>query len=140
MTKLNKDDVEVRTVAKLGRGVFAATRIATGAVISVNATWPLEPTDLARLELTSIAGHWFDNPEKPGHALLALGIISLVNHSSSPNARIEWEKEDIGWIGKLQATATIAPGDQIFIDYGLSEEELPFLNDKGFSSTMDRAP
>jgi hypothetical protein len=122
-------ELEIRSVNKMGRGVFAGSDIEIGSVLTVNATWPLSPADLEKLDSTSVAGHWFNNPSQPNHGLLTLGLISLLNHFSIPNAQVYWEQSEIGWIAVLKAIAPIKKGEQILIDYGLTDDELPFLHD-----------
>jgi hypothetical protein len=111
----------------MGRGDFAGADIPIGALIDTNATWDLQPDDLKLFEKTSIGGYWFHNPNAPSHGLLALGIISLMNHSFTPNAKVDWLKSHLGWIGKAFSISKIPAGTQIFVDYGLPENELPFL-------------
>ncbi len=118
--------VELRPIPKMGRGVFAKKVIQAGTVMSVTPTWELSADDRIKIEGSSISGYWFSHPEKSDHALFAVGILSLLNHSPSPNAKIEWEKGEIGWVGKLVVLSDIQVDEQVFIDYGLPETKLGF--------------
>jgi hypothetical protein len=122
----NKITVEVRSRSGMGRGVFATSAIPQGTLIDRCVTWELSAADRERLDQTSIGGHWFDHPEKPDSALLALGLLSVLNHSREPNAAIKWVKLSVGWIAEVEALTDIGSGDQILINYGMSDEELGF--------------
>ncbi len=127
-------DVEVRRARGMGRGVFASVNIPAGALIDTNPTWDLSPEDIKKFGATSIGGYWFHNPKDKSHGLIALGMISLINHSFSPNAEISWSKGSIGWIASLGSIRSISSGTQIFVDYGLRESELLFLHPKGIKA------
>src|SRR5450755_1780758 len=104
--------LEIHRVRGMGRGVFAAMDIPAGTLIDTNATWNLQARDLEKIRETSIGGYWFQNPSEPSHGLRALGLISLMNHSFTPNAEIKWQKLNIGWTGSVSSICKISGGAQ----------------------------
>jgi len=58
---------------------------------------------------------WDDGPEHEGRGAVALGHVSLCNHSRRPNARV-WRNEARDTL-ELIALAPIAAGEEITIDY-----------------------
>jgi uncharacterized protein len=60
--------------------------------------------------------HWDGDPEGQGRGALALGLVTLCNHASPPNARVErnFARQTLD----LLAVAPIAAGDELTIDYG----------------------
>lgn len=59
--------------------------------------------------------HWDGDPEGDGRGALALGLVSLCNHSRRPRARVD--RNYAHQTLDLIALAPIAPGEEITIDY-----------------------
>jgi SET domain-containing protein len=59
---------------------------------------------------------WDDGPEGAGRGAVALGIVSLCNHSPRPNARAQ--RNPARQTLDLIALSPIAAGEEITIDYG----------------------
>lgn len=98
-----------------GRGLFAAAHIAAGQVIERCCSIPLSSPQCDELEgILPLGDYYFRHPENPDEGLLLLGLISLANHSDTPNARVGFtHAEGIGWIAELTALGPIASGDEI---------------------------
>ena len=60
--------------------------------------------------------HWDDGPEHEGRGAVALGLVSLCNHSSRPNAWVQ--RAPRRRTLDLIALKPIAAGAEITIDYG----------------------
>jgi SET domain-containing protein len=60
--------------------------------------------------------HWDGDPDGEGRGALALGFVTLCNHSSRPCARVERNYARLTL--DLVAIAAIAAGDEVTIDYG----------------------
>ena len=110
--------IEIRVSPARGRGVFAREAIAPGAVIEAAPVIIIPITDCPALDRTIIHDyyfHWDGDPEGEGRGALALGLVTLCNHAGRPNARVErnfaWETLE------LIASAPIAPGEEVTIDY-----------------------
>ena len=60
--------------------------------------------------------HWDGDPEGTGRGALGLGLVTLCNHTSLPNARVE--RNFARHTLDLIAIRPIEPGDEVTIDYG----------------------
>lgn len=110
--------LEVRAVPGKGRGVFAAREIAEGEILDEAHVLLLSAEDSERLEATPLGHHYFhwDGEEDDGwQGAVALGIVSLVNHSANANAGVWQDYERQLLI--LEALRPIAAGEEIVIDY-----------------------
>ena len=113
MALSHSDLIEVRWVARKGRGVFARRTIRMGDVIERVPVLVLPSDDMQDSEewigLSGFCFHW-----GRGTVALALGYGSLYNHSYHPNARYD----DIGRKTKVySALREIGPGEEITINY-----------------------
>ena len=110
---------EIRPVPGKGRGVFAARDLAEGEILDEAPVLLLSAEDAERLEGTALGTHYFhwDGDEKEDGWLgaLALGIVTLVNHSANANAGISQDYER--QLLSLEALRPIAAGEEILIDY-----------------------
>lgn len=108
--------VRVARLPGRGRGLVAAEPIRTGRLIEAAPVVRLVPAD--RLP----AGHplWaytFAWDEPPFAEAIAFGLMSLANHAAVPNAGLSLDIP--GLTIRLLATADIAAGEEITIDYGI---------------------
>jgi hypothetical protein len=79
----------------------------------------LPAADCSALDRTVIHDyyfHWDGDPDGEGRGALALGFVTLCNHSSQPCARVERNYARLTL--DLVAIAAIAAGDEVTIDYG----------------------
>jgi hypothetical protein len=61
---------------------------------------------------------YFRHPEDAEKGLLALGLMSLVNHADQPNAHIRWHHdEELGWVADLVSVQSIRSGQEITYRY-----------------------
>jgi uncharacterized protein len=111
------DRLEIRRDPLKGRGVFARTAIGVGALIEA-APVVIVPYDQRRsLDNTVLHDYYFiwDNQGGESRAAVALGLVSLCNHSRRPSARVRPNRarETLD----LLALTPIAAGREITIDY-----------------------
>jgi len=111
--------IEIRTSSTRGRGVFARTEIAAGTVIETAPVLVIPAVDCPALDRTIIHDyyfHWDGDPEGTGRGAIGLGVVTLCNHGSHPNAKVErnFRRHTLDLI----ATGRIAPGEEVTIDYG----------------------
>lgn len=102
-----------------GRGLFAREPIAPGAIIEAAPVIILPAADCPGLDKTIIYDyyfHWDGDPDGDGRGALALGLVTLCNHSSRPRARVERNYDRLTL--DLLATVQIEPGEEVTIDYG----------------------
>ena len=90
-----------------------------GTVIESAPVIILPTTDCPALDRTVIYEyyfHWDGDPDGEGRGALGLGLLSLCNHSSRPNARVD--RNYVRLTLDLVATIPIRPGEEVTIDYG----------------------
>lgn len=115
---------EVRTSPLHGRGLFAASRIQKGAEIGVFPLLILSHDDTETLKSTRLYHYVFYVDERPDGAIraaVAFGDISMCNHS--PDANAEFEVDADAQTVTLTASADLAAGTEILIDYQDFAEE-----------------
>jgi uncharacterized protein len=111
--------IEIRTSPTRGRGVFARMAIEAGTVIEAAPVVVMPAADCPALDRTVIHDyyfHWDGDPEGDGRGAVGLGLVTLCNHASRPNAKVE--RNLARHTLDLIATIPIAPGDEVTIDYG----------------------
>jgi uncharacterized protein len=113
------DRIEIRTSPGRGRGIFAREPIAPGTLIETAPVIVLSSPDCPTLDQTIIYDyyfHWDGDPDGEGRGALALGLVTLCNHSSRPRARVERNHARLTL--DLVAIRQIEPGEEVTIDYG----------------------
>jgi hypothetical protein len=113
------DRLEIRRDPKKGRGVFARAPIPAGTVIERAPVVIVPQQERPLLDRTILHDYYFqwdDGPEPAGRGAVALGLVSLCNHSPGPNARAQRNPTRLTL--DLVALAPIAPGEEITVDYG----------------------
>lgn len=104
-------------------GLHVVDAQSKGTIIDVCCSWELSPSEILCIDVTSIAGFWFDHPTKPGWGLYPVGLAGIINHSIENNAILSWvENENRQW-GVLELTKDIEPGGEVFINYGIEPPE-----------------
>lgn len=106
-----------------GRGVFAKVKLDYGLVCDQTYSWTLTPEDLVEYDKTTISGFWFHHPDKAGWGLVPLGLAALINHSTVPNAALNWSLTPVGYVGLLTCLKVIEVDEELFIDYGIGTQE-----------------
>ena len=111
--------LEIRRDPIKGRGVFASAPIPAGAVLDRAPVLIVPHEQRALLDRTVVHDYYFqwdDGPEHEGRGAVALGLVSLCNHSARPNARAQRNPKRLTL--DLIAVAPIGAGEEITIDYG----------------------
>jgi hypothetical protein len=115
---LGNNRLEIRTDPAKGRGIFARVALAPGTLIEAAPIIVIPAGDCPTVDRTIFHDyyfHWDGDPDGEGSGALALGLLSLCNHSRRPNARV---RRNFTWITlDLIALAPIAAGDEVTIDY-----------------------
>jgi len=112
------DRLEIRDDPHKGRAVFAREAIAAGALIEAAPVIVVPPAQHRLLDNTILHDYcflWDGNAGREGRIALALGLVSLCNHSRRPSARVRRNhaRETLD----LVALIAIAAGDEVTIDY-----------------------
>jgi SET domain-containing protein len=111
--------VEIGHDPRKGRALYARAPIAPGELIDASPVIVLTAAECALVERTRLGHyyfHWDGDFDGDGTGAVALGLATLCNHSSHPNARTRrnYAAETLD----IVATAPIRPGDEVTIDYG----------------------
>jgi SET domain-containing protein len=98
-----------------GRGVFTTEPIAANTVIEIAPVIVVNALDRANLEKTLLYDYIFEWGDDSKMAAVALGYISIYNHSNAPNCAYEmdFEHETIS----ITTLTAIAQGAELFINY-----------------------
>src|SRR5262245_33843799 len=127
LTDPNSLNVYVSDAAARGRGVFARRKIKRDEIIERAPVIIIPGNEWAGMLDNVLANYVFDWGENDEHACVALGYVSLYNHSYTPNASLT-ECLDEG-IMEVVALRDIEAGEEIFINYngdGNAREDLWF--------------
>jgi uncharacterized protein len=108
------DRLEIRNDPLKGRGVFAVLPIAAGMPIVAAPVIMVPAAECALLDRTILHDYYFAWDGAGGGAV-ALGIVSLCNHSRRPRARVR--RNHAQGTLDLIALVAIAAGEEVTIDY-----------------------
>ena len=108
--------ITVKMTPAMGRGVFAAREIASGETLGVFYTIRIPPHEVATMTGSTLSHFWFED-DADGSACVVFGWMEMINHSLTPNTDRTWTKTPEGEVVTLFATRTIAPREQLLIDY-----------------------
>ncbi|MGH7047804.1 MAG: SET domain-containing protein-lysine N-methyltransferase [Stellaceae bacterium] len=110
--------IEIHSSHSGGRGVFARQAIPVYTVIETAPVVIVPARECAALDRTILHDyyfHWDGDPAGDGRGAVALGLVSLCNHSSAPRARANrnFAAETLDLIALVE----IERGAEITIDY-----------------------
>ena len=105
----------IGTSPKRGRGVFAAKNIKKGTVIEISPVIVLTEKERKTIEKTLLFHYVFEWGNDKKKAALALGYVSLYNHSYDSNC--EYEMEFGKKLMTVKAVKDIKKGEELFINY-----------------------
>lgn len=133
-----EDKVHVLTMPKKGRCLFATSDIRSGETIAVNRVIVVPAAEVEAVRSTVLGRYVFDWPSEKKAApwnrcAVALGELSLVNHSDNPNADWDATQSDRDEV-KLIAIKGIDAGHEVTIDY-----QWPLSMKRGFIEQGRRA-
>ena len=111
------DRLEIRDDPAKGRGVFARQPIPGGTLIEAAPVIIVPAEQCPLLDRTILHDYYFqwDNFDRSARGAVPLGLVALCNHSHRPNARVRRNLAQDTL--DLVATAPIAAGDEVTIDY-----------------------
>ena len=111
----NSRGVRMGVVEGHGRGMFACRRFLKGELIERAPIVAIDEKKWPNAAKTILSDYAFDWGEKDEHAAIALGYISIYNHSYSPNAQLEQMLDEL--MMEIIAIKDIEAGEQIMINY-----------------------
>lgn len=99
-----------------GRGVVTTRDIKKGKVVEAGPVIRMKKAD--RLDRSTVLSHYpFDWKDKPYVQAFPLGWAGLLNHSDTPNCKIEADFE--GEVLEISTLRHIKAGEELVWDYGI---------------------
>jgi len=117
----NAKGVRMGVVDGHGRGMFASRNFLKGELIERAPIIPITDKQWPNAAKTLLSDYAFDWGENDEHAAIALGYISIYNHSYSPNAQLEQMLDEL--MMEIIAIKDIPAGEQITINYNGDPEK-----------------
>jgi SET domain-containing protein len=114
-TDPNSKNVRIGIVEKHGRGIFATRKIFKGELVERAPVIQLNEKQWPTAAKTILSDYGFDWGEHDEHASIALGYVSIYNHSYDPNAQLEQMLDEL--MMEVVAIKDIMAGEQITINY-----------------------
>jgi hypothetical protein len=108
----------------MGLGVSALVKIDKGTVLLRDPVRSFDGPDASLIRKTTAyelyfvdrASYSLGDAQSPVHA--ALGPVSIINHDTSPNAKLRWLKTgEVNAYVELSSTVEIEAGEEVFISY-----------------------
>lgn len=108
--------LELVPIKGKGRGVVATRPIGKGTLVEQSPVIKMKKAD--RLDRSTVLSHYpFEWDEKPYVQAFPLGFAGLLNHSDTPNCKIETDIE--GDVLCIYALRDIAAGEELVWNYGI---------------------
>ena len=104
-----------------GRGVFASEMIAADTIIEISPVLVLSMEDRKRVEETLLYDYIFAWGEDGRKACIALGYLSLYNHSYNANCDYEMDFDDE--LMTIKTVRVIQKGEELFINYNATVDD-----------------
>jgi SET domain-containing protein len=111
----------IQTSPKRGRGVFATKNISKGTVIEVSPVIVLTEKERKTIEKTLLFHYIFEWGNDKKSAAVALGYVSLYNHSY--NANCEYEMEFGKKLMTITTVKNIKKGEELFVNYNAKADD-----------------
>src|SRR5215510_13553299 len=111
----NSKNVSMGVVERHGRGMFASRAFLKGELIERAPVVVINEKQWPATEKTILSDYAFDWGEKDEHAAIALGYISIYNHSYAPNAQLEQMLDEL--MMEIIAIKDIEADEEITINY-----------------------
>ena len=107
--------VEIRNSPKRGRGVFTTKNIKKGTVLETSPVIVLTEKERSTIEKTLLFHYVFEWGNDKKKAAMALGYISMYNHSYAANC--EYEMDYKLKLMTIKAVLDINKGEELYINY-----------------------
>lgn len=107
--------IDVKPAGDKGRGVFTSKAIAADTVIEISPVLVLKPKERKTLEATLLYHYVFEWGDTRRKAAMALGYISMYNHSYTSNCRYEMDFDEM--IMTIYTVKPIKKGEELTINY-----------------------
>lgn len=104
-----------------GRGVFTTENIPAGTTIEISPVLVLSESDRAEVEKTALYNYIFEWGENGKQCCVALGYLSLYNHSYNANCRYEMDFEEERM--NIITVRDIETGEELFVNYNAEPDD-----------------
>lgn len=104
-----------------GRGVFTTEDIETGTIVEISPVLVLNPEERAKAEETVLFDYIFEWGEDLKSACVALGYLSVYNHSYKANCIYEMDFEHA--LMQIRTVKPIKAGEELFINYNADPDD-----------------
>ncbi|HYR88662.1 MAG TPA: SET domain-containing protein [Terriglobia bacterium] len=111
----NSRSVSVGATRSRGRGMFAIRKIPKGETIERAPVIVIPAKQWPRVQSSILSDYAFDWGEHDEHAVIALGYVSIYNHSYRPNAQLVQLPVEL--MMEVVAIKDVEPGAEITINY-----------------------
>lgn len=98
-----------------GRGVFTTKNIAAGTVIEISPVIELSPKERKQIEGTKLYHYIFEWGKSKRKAAVALGYVSMYNHSYEPNCEYEMDYESGNMT--VRTIKAVKKGEELYFSY-----------------------
>lgn len=114
--------IEVKLLPQKGRGIVASQIIPKETLIEIAPVVSFPTEQRLLINKTEVFKYCFTIPSeyqksKDVNGYIVFGLMSFCNHSETPNAYINWVKDEIGLWAHLIASKDIEPGEEVFLFY-----------------------
>jgi SET domain-containing protein len=104
-----------------GRGVYASEPIPAGTVIEIAPVLVLGETERTEVEKTSLYNYIFEWGDDNKQACIALGYVSIYNHSYHSNCEYEMDFESD--LITIKTVKPVGKGEELFINYNADADD-----------------
>jgi SET domain-containing protein len=111
----NSRNVAVGNTRSRGRGMFALRKISKGEIIERAPVIVIPAKQWPPVETSILSDYAFDWGEHDEHAVIALGYVSIYNHSYRPNAQLVQLPKEL--MMEVVSIKDIDPDEEITINY-----------------------
>ena len=98
-----------------GRGVFTTKNIPANTVIEISPIIELSPKDRKKIEGTKLFHYIFEWGKSKRRAAVALGYVSMYNHSFDPNCEYEMDYDNGNMT--VRTIKAVKKGEELFFSY-----------------------
>lgn len=116
--------LEIRHSGNRGRGVFTTKNIPADTVIEVSPVIELSVPDRKQIEGTLLYHYIFEWGASKRKGAMALGYVSMYNHSFEPNCEYEMDYETNNMT--IRTIKPVKKGEELYISYnGNPDDKTP---------------
>ncbi len=107
--------IDVKPAGSKGRGVFTSKAIRANTVVEISPVLVLKPKERKTLETTLLYHYVFEWGDTRRKAGMALGYISMYNHSYTSNCKYEMDFDEMTMT--ITTVKAIKKGEELTINY-----------------------